>query len=92
MELSGSYNAWTNYLTWAVYSWFSSDEATNSAIEDLARKAKTIHEAADQIRKLVEDFNPLAEQASMYMDILTFAIGMVNFDEIASAYDVNEKQ
>ena len=90
MEQSGSYNGWTNYPTWAVYSWFSSDEATNAAIEAVAREAKTIQAAADQIRKLVEDSNPLAAQASMYLDMLTFAIGMVNFDEIASAYGVSE--
>jgi hypothetical protein len=81
-----SYNGWTNYPTWDVHSWLSSDEATNASIEAIARLAPTIYRAADQIKDFVESGNPWADGASLYTDLLTFAIGLVNWDEIATAY------
>jgi hypothetical protein len=80
------YNGWTNYPTWDVYSWLSSDEATNGSIEAIARLAPNIYRTADAIKDYVEARNPLAAGASLYTDLLTWAIGLVNWDEIATAY------
>jgi hypothetical protein len=79
-----SYNGWTNYPTWAVYCWLSSDEATNATIEALAQV--NVYRTADEIRAFVESGNPLTEGASMYVDMLNWAIGLINWDEIAEAY------
>ena len=79
-----SYNGWTNYPTWAVYCWLTSDESTNATIEALAQV--NVYRTADEIRAFVESANPLAEGASMYVDLLNFAIGLVNWDEIAEVY------
>jgi hypothetical protein len=81
-----TYNGWTNYPTWTVYNWLSSDEATNGSIEAIATEAPTVYRAADQMKDYVASRNPLAEGASMYIDLLNFAIGLVNWDEIAEAY------
>jgi hypothetical protein len=81
-----SYNGWTNYPTWDVYCWLSSDEATNGSCEAIARLAPNVYRLADAIKDSVESGNPLAEGASMYMDLLNWAIGLVNWDEIADAY------
>jgi hypothetical protein len=80
------YNGWTNYPTWDVYSWLSSDEATNTHMEAIAKEAANVYQAADAMKDSVESRNPLAAGASMYMDLLTWAIGLVNWDEIATAY------
>jgi hypothetical protein len=81
-----TYNGWTNYPTWAVYCWFSSDEATNATIEEIARLAPNSYRRADAMKEYVEARHPLAEGPSMDVDLLTFAIGLVNWDEIATAY------
>jgi hypothetical protein len=81
-----SYNGWTNYPTWDVYCWLSSDEAITGSIEAIARLAPNSSRTADAMKEYVEAGNPLAEGASMYVDLLTFAIGLVNWDEIATAY------
>jgi hypothetical protein len=81
-----TYNGWTNYPTWDVYSWLSSDEATNALMEAIAKKAPNVYRTADQIKDFVASRNPLAAGASLYIDLLSLAIGLVNWDEIATAY------
>ncbi len=81
-----TYNGWTNYPTWAVYNWLSNESATSTAMQDVGRTAKTAFAAGQTIRQLVEDFNPLKEQASMYLDLLTWALAKVNWEEIGNAY------
>ena len=81
-----TYNGWSNYPTWAVYNWLSNDSATYTAMQDVGRSAISAFAAGQTIRQLVEDFNPFKEQASMYLDLLTWALAKVNWEEIGNAY------
>jgi hypothetical protein len=85
MTLS-TYNGWTNYPTWDISCWLSSEEATNGSMEAIAQLAPNVSRLADVIRDFVEFGNPLASGASLYSDLLSWAIGLVNWDEIARAY------
>jgi hypothetical protein len=94
-----TYNGWTNYETWNVALWLDNDQGTYNYVRELADEAKresAEHQdrydtrtpeglLAERLKDLVEDGSPLAEEASMYADLLGAAIGAVDWYEIAEA-------
>ncbi len=80
------YNGWTNYATWNVHLWLTNDPQTEATVRSLALRAPSLYEAAQAIRTFVEDRNPLAEQASLYTDLLGNALGHVDWDAVAHAF------
>ena len=96
MASNQGYNGWTNYETWAVKLWLDNEQSTYELQKELAQQAKetpkvdvwtreetTRFSLADLLKEFVEDNNPLADDASMYSDLLGAAISEVNFQEIA---------
>jgi hypothetical protein len=75
-----TYNGWTNYETWAVNLWL--DEEDNW--RELAGDGSC--QAAQALQELVEEMNPLADQATMYSDLLTGVLQEVNWQEIVEAH------
>jgi len=97
--VSERYNGWTNYETWDVHLWLSNEEDTQRAWERNAftcweqaeehasyqsRSDKARQLLGDQLREATED-HPLIDSPGVYCDILSCAIGRVNWDEIADA-------
>jgi len=92
------YNGWTNYETWAVALWMDNDhgsylhwryeadecyrETDGDDRRDERRKAAR-STLADRIQDVFESDSPLVEQASVYSDLLTAALGAVDWYEIA---------
>lgn len=72
------------YPTRYVKMWFMSDADTYQAMRELARSAADENAAGDALREHVEDNNPLAEHASVYTDLLRWAIERVNFAALAA--------
>lgn len=79
------YNGWTNYETWNVNLWLTSnDEGTYLFFTDKARETyeeseKTEHfsklekatlDLSDFIQEYIEENNPLNDQSGLYSDIL----------------------
>ena len=81
-----SYNGYKNYQTWAVALWLDNDECTSELISDIIKRASSDYDAADQLRDLIEEMNPLADQASMFTDILSSALSDVNYIEIIESH------
>jgi hypothetical protein len=90
-----TYNGWTNYETWSVKLWLDNDHGTYERTQELARWAwhegrtrfqgrenVTRRILADVIEEMVKDAMPDLE-ASMFSDLLTYAVGRVNWFEIA---------
>lgn len=101
MATEKGYQGWTNYETWAVALWIHNEEywqveeaegAYREAVEDAPdgnREEWTSDAAgkvADQLKSEFEDGNPLGNDASVYGDLLTAALGEVNWYEIAKNY------
>ncbi|MGB4322172.1 MAG: hypothetical protein WBJ23_02400 [Anaerolineaceae bacterium] len=81
-----SYNGYENYQTWAVALWLDNDESTSELISDIIKRARSDYDAADQLRDLIEEMNPLADQASMFTDILNSALSDVKYIEIIKSH------
>jgi hypothetical protein len=93
-----TYDGWTNYPTWAVNLWLSSDEVSYNGTLELARESwevaddhpeyLTREEAAriqlaDVLAHECEEADPLADEASVFSDLIGWAIGNVDWYEIA---------
>lgn len=85
--MAEQYNGWSNYQTWAVALWLDNTESTYQLMQEAAQSAADydvpVDHLAAYIEEFVEDGNPLANQASMYSDLLVNIIARVDWREIA---------
>lgn len=84
-----SYNGWATYETGIVKLWLDNGQVSHELCLDLAGGAKDggfpVRELADAIRDYVEDGAPDLG-ATMYSDLLTAALGKVDWGELATSY------
>lgn len=87
--MNSNYNGWTNYATWNVNLWLTNEEGSYSYMMEQARTAASaqypVSTLADVIRDYVEDNAPELP-ASIYSDLLQWAIQQANYEEIAAAF------
>src|SRR6478672_11781044 len=93
---SEEYNGWTNYQTWAVALWIDNDEGSQNywaeqaqecwnnatANEFSARDRVAVHKLAELLKDEHEEGMP--ETDGVYADLLTSALGRVDWYEIAT--------
>ena len=85
MMADKTYNGWTNYETWNVALWIDNEPGSYEDARDMARHARDEYALAKALKGWVEDMAPDLG-ASMFSDLLTAALGKVDWDEIAGHY------
>lgn len=80
---SRGYNGWKNYPTWAVYTWLSNEEFSYYRAQAIVNRVDEPARAADDLRDDVRDTSPLAEDSSLYADILGWALQTVDWEAVA---------
>ena len=92
---TGTYNGWKNYETWAVHLWMTDDADGYKFWEDRAKSAVEIFDGdaegklAAEIKDHHEDEMP--ECSGVYGDLMSAALGAVDWYEIAEALIGNAK-
>lgn len=85
---------WNNYETWATALWINTDKDRNYYCSKLAQQVKEEHEDKDErenclassLKDWIEEQNPIAENASLFTDLLNSALSEVDWNEIAENY------
>lgn len=83
-----SYNGWSNYETWLVNLWLG-EEDYFLYLQDLLNEGtefKSPYQLSLFIKDYIEEQNPLADQCTMYSDLLSSALSKVDYREIAKHY------
>lgn len=90
------YSGWENYPTWAVALWIDSDEWLNNEALDLAHQidisepsnqyATVEQDLAVALHEWVEELCEIATESSMRGDLLSWALEMVNWRQLATHY------
>lgn len=87
------YNGWTNKPTWAVALWIDNDQGFQEMVLEAARNDKDdAHLLAGWLQDtFTDEFYPdLA--ASMYSDLLNWALAYVDWDSLAEHYIEQAKE
>ena len=80
------YNGWASYETWLVNLWLDNDRGTYERIREFAiEEAESIRDIEGYLENRVEEGSPTLD-SGLYCDLMTAAIGKVDFYEIAEHY------
>ena len=83
-------NGWKNYCTWVTALWIDNEESTYKYFREIVQEIREENEdkneqryqLAERIKDYIEDNAPEIP-ASVYSDLIGFAISEIDFDEIA---------
>jgi hypothetical protein len=78
---SGKYNGWSNYETWVVALWLDNEEGSYNYWNEVA-EGLDVYDLSKRLEEEFEEFNPV-EATGVYSDLLTHALGRVDWYEIA---------
>lgn len=103
-----AYNGWKNYETWNVALWYGNDQCSERETSQMAQDAydnatadrnftrmeRATLDLAEALQSMVEDSNPLSNDASMWSDLLSAALSEVDWHEWAENLlsDVEEEK
>ena len=80
--MSETYNGWKNYNTWAANLWIHNTESSYFYWMFQAKRAPTVAALADLLKEYHEAGEP-DFGASVYSDLLGYALQCVDWNEIA---------
>lgn len=82
-EGNTTYNGWSNYETWNVALWLDNDFDLYSDIR--SSRLRTRSDISRYIKGLIDEMTPDLG-SSMFSDLLSAALRVVDFEEIADHY------
>lgn len=82
--MCNKYNGWTNYPTWNVMLWIDNDEYMCEEARRVVQKLDD-YDAEKAIKEWIEEMNPVGESASMWTDIMSWALAIVDWHAIVKA-------
>ena len=82
--MCNKYNGWTNYETWNVKLWGA--DGMDEYWQERANNGLSARELANEMKDYYQENSPLADEASMYADLLGAALDNANWYEIAQSY------
>ena len=86
-----TYNGWTNYPTWNVALWLGNEEGRYlAALELAAQKYEYDFERAEAFKDWVTDELAPDLGASFAADLLGYALGEVDWQEVADSFKDEE--
>lgn len=85
------YNGWENYPTWCVNLWLSNDEGSYMDMleftRELLEEELSKYEITNSIKEHIEtQYRYIDDEASLRTDMLGYAFGLVNWNEIADSW------
>ena len=100
MAREDTYEGWANRETWAVNLWLANDKPLYDDVRHLAQVARestdggperdAVYDLEARIREYVEEFvlgdDPMGTLGGIRTDLLTGALGKVDYREIAEAW------
>lgn len=86
-------NGWKNYETWAAYTWLTNEEGTYNAVMTITEehahregsKEAAVIPLGDALKGMLQDAAPDLS-ASLWEDLLQYAINQIDFYELATAF------
>jgi hypothetical protein len=81
-----TYSGWTNYETWCVNLWLTSEPATEETLRMLVQMNASEYWRADRLQDYVEEMAPI-EGATVFVDLLRSALDNVNWREIVKNHE-----
>lgn len=78
------YNGWKNYPTWCVNLWLSNDEGLYNQTLELMAAYEPMHERVSALKAWVTDELAPDLGASFAADLLGYALGEIDWYEIAN--------
>ena len=87
------YNDYTNKPTWTVSLWINNDQSLQSQVLALARSTAVKHSLSNLLENMFSDtYNPLIDTATLYTDLLNWALAYVDWDELAEHFINDAKE
>lgn len=82
------YQGWANYPTWTVNMWLTNDQEMNNAAIYLTETAPDISQLAQELEKVISRRaeRHLRVKASFVADLLNWALGQVDWNELAEEF------
>lgn len=89
-----TYNGWKNYQTWVTALWIDNDYGSYQYRCELVEQVREEHKEeedrenclASSLKDWIEAQNPIAEDASVFVDLLNSALFEVDWHEIAENF------
>jgi hypothetical protein len=62
--------------------WLGSEPGKMEQAREIVKGSVSWTRASDSLKEWIEESNPLADQANMYVDLLSFALGKIEYGRI----------
>ena len=89
------YNGWTNKPTWSIALWLADDQSQHNFLvetagryfsDDLLTGAGKIARFSEFIKAYIEEQSPVADESSMWNDIVGWTLAITDWRELAESY------